>query len=142
MILISEYATRFDKHALAFITWGCSYQIMRLLGFDSPERTVRPGSPADTRREETKRRLLWSCFILDSYIGSGIDANLRWKEEVPAVLLPSSDHSFLEQVLLDTPTLATVEFFSSPDSLKQMNLRSQLIYLFHLRTQVLRPVAI
>jgi hypothetical protein len=142
MILISEYATRFDQHALAFITWGCSYQIMRLLGFDSPERSARPVSPTDIRRNETKRRLLWSCFILDSYIGSGIDANLRWKEEVPAVFLPSSDHSFLEQDLLDAPTLATVELFNSPDSLKQMNLRSQVTYLFHVRTQVLRPVPV
>lgn len=141
MILISEYATRFDKHALGFITWGCSYQIMRLFGFDSPEQSARTISPADNRQDETKRRLLWSCFILDSCIGSGIDANLRWKEEVPTVFLPSSDHSFLEQALMNTPTLATLELFNSPNSLKQMNLRSQLIYLFHIRTQVLRQVS-
>jgi hypothetical protein len=138
MILVSEYAARCDEHALAFITWGCAYQIMRLLGLDSSERIPKSGSPSDFTRKETERRLLWSCFIMDSFIGSGIDANLRWKEDVPNVLLPASDACFLEQIRFHLSDLATVEFFNSPTSFKKMNIHSQVIHLAYLRTQFLR----
>ncbi|KAH8812765.1 hypothetical protein F5884DRAFT_316685 [Xylogone sp. PMI_703] len=145
MILISEYATRIDEHALAFTIWGCAYQIMRLLGLDSDaterynNNTSRTVS-VDHTQKESERRLLWSCFVLDSFIGSGIDENLRWRGNTPRAPLPCSDHNFLEQTQPPDMDLRTIETLSSPNILRKSDLRSQVIYLSYMRTQVLRLI--
>ncbi|KAH8695292.1 hypothetical protein BGW36DRAFT_360995 [Talaromyces proteolyticus] len=54
MILISEYATRADERALTFVTLGCCYQIMRLLGLNSPDKIDEPQNSDDLRRKGTE----------------------------------------------------------------------------------------
>lgn len=131
---------RTDDHALAFVIWGCAYQIMRLLSLDlsPPEGHRELEATINPIEKESQKRLLWSCFILDSFIGSGIDENLRWRGDVPAVSLPCSDHEFLEQRRPHTQGRLYLKDLNSPSIFENFDLRSHMIYLSSMRTQVLR----
>jgi len=135
MILICEYCLRTGDNALAFVIWGICYQILRLLGLDSPSRTT-----PDLTQKEAERRALWSCFILDSVIGSGVDENLHWHDEVPRVPLPCPDHMFVSQIAFTGQEVPAFDLFISPTGLRQLDIRAQVVYLAFVRTKVLRVI--
>ncbi|KAL7810209.1 hypothetical protein V8C44DRAFT_332577 [Trichoderma aethiopicum] len=141
MVLICEHSVAMDRHALAFVVFGCCLRIMRLLSLDSPKKVSDAPGLAQMTRLETERRLLWSCYLLDSFLGGGVDGNLFWKDDFPCVPLPCSDASFIAQEPyisdLNAPRLSTFEMF--PDR-SYLNLRSHTIYLVQLRTRVLRLI--
>ncbi|KAL7892982.1 hypothetical protein HDV64DRAFT_272949 [Trichoderma sp. TUCIM 5745] len=140
MVLICEYSIFMDQHALAFVIFGCCVRVMRLLGLDSPEKAAVPSGLAHMTQLETERRLLWSCYLLDSFLGGGVDGNLYWKDDFPGVPLPCSDASFIAQEQyadFETPKLSAFELY--PDR-SYLNLRSHTIYLVQLRTRVLRLI--
>ncbi|KAL7918001.1 hypothetical protein ACQKWADRAFT_305390 [Trichoderma austrokoningii] len=140
MVLICEYSIFMDQHALAFVIFGCCVRIMRLLGLDSPKKAVVPSGLAHMTHLETERRLLWSCYLMDSFLGGGVDGNLYWKDDFPCVPLPCSDASFIAQEQyadFEAPKLSEFELY--PDR-NYLNLRSHTIYLVQLRTRVLRLI--
>ncbi|KAL7933105.1 hypothetical protein V8C35DRAFT_304933 [Trichoderma chlorosporum] len=141
MILICEHSISMDQHALAFVVFGCCVRIMRLLSLDSPKKVSASPGLAQMTQLETERRLLWSCYLLDSFLGGGVDGNLYWKDDFPCVPLPCSDANFIAQEQqygdLNAPKLSTFEIF--PDR-SYLNLRSHTIYLVQLRTRVLRLI--
>ncbi|KAM0454348.1 hypothetical protein ACHAPV_008427 [Trichoderma viride] len=140
MVLICEYSIFMDQHALAFVIFGCCVRIMRLLGLDSPKKAAVPSGLAHMTRLETERRLLWSCYLMDSFLGGGVDGNLIWKDDFPCVPLPCSDASFVAQEQyadFEAPKLSAFELY--PDR-SYLNLRSHTIYLVQLRTRVLRLI--
>ncbi|KAK5212766.1 hypothetical protein LTR99_003027 [Exophiala xenobiotica] len=135
MVLICEYCLRTGDNALAFVLWGICYQILRLLGLDSPSRMA-----LDLTQREAERRVLWSCFILDSLIGSGVDENLHWHDEAPGVPLPCPDHMFVSQIAFTGHEVPAAVLFISPTGLRQLEIRSHVIYLAFVRTKVLRLI--
>ncbi|KAL6874322.1 hypothetical protein HDV57DRAFT_504481 [Trichoderma longibrachiatum] len=141
MVLICEHSVAMDRHALAFVVFGCCLRIMRLLSLDSRKKVSDAPELAQMTRLETERRLLWSCYLLDSFLGGGVDGNLFWKDDFPCVPLPCSDASFIAQEPcisdLNAPRLSTFEIF--PDR-SYLNLRSHTVYLVQLRTRVLRLI--
>ncbi|TFB06916.1 hypothetical protein CCMA1212_001306 [Trichoderma ghanense] len=141
MVLICEHSIAMDQHALAFVVFGCCLRIMRLLSLDSPKKVSDAPGLAHMTQLETERRLLWSCYLLDSFLGGGVDGNIYWKDDFPCVPLPCSDANFIaqEQYIsdLNAPRLSTFEIF--PDR-SYLNLRSHTIYLVQLRTRVLRLI--
>ncbi|KAM0248846.1 hypothetical protein ACHAQJ_009278 [Trichoderma viride] len=140
MILICEYSIFMDQHALAFVVFGCCVRIMRLLSLDSPKKASVSAGLVQMTQLETERRLVWSCYLMDSFLGGGVDGNLYWKDDFPCVPLPCSDTSFIAQEQyndFEAPRLDTFELF--PDR-SYLNLRSHTIYLVQLRTRVLRLI--
>jgi hypothetical protein len=140
MVLICEYSIFMDQHALAFVIFGCCVRIMRLLGLDSPKKSAVTAGRAHMTQLEIERRLLWSCYLIDSFLGGGVDGNLYWKDDFPCVPLPCSDASFIAQEQyadFEAPKLSALELY--PDR-SYLNLRSHTIYLVKLRTRVLRSV--
>lgn len=113
---------------------------MRLFGLDSPKTPGQRFSPSEWIRIESERRVLWSCFILDSMVGSGVDANLHWKQDFPRIPLPCTEPLYITQVPPRPDEVFTMDAFQVAESIRQMNLRSHMIYLAHLRTQALRYV--
>lgn len=138
MVLICEYSMLFDQHALAFVVFGCCYRIMRLLGLDSLKKLTDSYNPTQVTQAESERRVLWSCYILDSFLGGGVDDNLFWKDDVPRVPLPCSDGNFIAQTQPSNHDLPTIESFQTPADFHRLNLRSHIIHLARLRTRVLR----
>lgn len=159
MTLLCEYALYMGQHALAFVIMGCCYRSLRLLSLDAPEQQTGITEPAEhgdsddvsdesraleITRVESGRRLVWSCYVLDSFIGAGVDENLEWRDHPPRVALPCDDHSFVAQVVSAPPRYLPLADNSFSDgegeSLRALNLRSQIVQLAQLRTRVLRYV--
>jgi hypothetical protein len=92
----------------------------------------------DLNQRDAERRMLWSCFILDSLIGSGVDENLHWHDEAPGVPLPCPDHMFVSQIAFTGHEVPAAVLFISPTGLRQLEIRSHVIYLAFVRTKVLR----
>ncbi|KAF5559017.1 regulator of drug sensitivity 1 [Fusarium mexicanum] len=106
LVLLCDFALQTGQDALAFMLCGCCHSIARLLALDRPVPSSNNGeSPPDNILIESRRRVLWSCFILDSIVGSGVDENLRWRDGAPQISLPRSDQSFLSQVSNDETPL-------------------------------------
>ncbi|KAF5700071.1 regulator of drug sensitivity 1 [Fusarium globosum] len=144
LVLLCDFALQTAQDALAFMLCGCCHSAARLLALDRPVPPSNSGeSTPDCILTESRRRILWSCFILDSIVGSGVNENLRWRDGAPQIPLPSSDQTFLSQI----PSAGVSMFlprcsddFPSSEDLQKYNLRSNLIYLMSMRTRVLRLI--
>lgn len=142
LVLLCEFALHTGQDALAFMLCGCCHSAARLLALDRPTPLSNSGEVSeDNILTEARRRVLWSCFILDSIVGSGVNENLRWRDGAPQIPLPSSDQSFLSQASdTEAPLFLprNSDSFPSGEELQRYNLRSNLIYLMSMRTRVLR----
>ncbi|EGU86910.1 hypothetical protein FOXB_02575 [Fusarium oxysporum f. sp. conglutinans Fo5176] len=144
LVLLCEFALHTGQDALAFMLCGCCHSAARLLALDRPTPPSNSGEVSeDNILIEARRRVLWSCFILDSIVGSGVNENLRWRDGAPQIPLPSSDQSFLSQASNTEAPLflpRNSDSFPSGEELQRYNLRSNLIYLMSMRTRVLRLI--
>ena len=115
---------------------GCCHSVARLLALDRNSETTQ-----DSIMVESRRRVLWSCFILDSIVGGGVNENLRWRDKGPRVPLPSPDQSFLSQSTTQETSFLLPTHFNdnaSAEDLSKYNLRSNLVYLMAIRNRVLQ----
>ncbi|KAK6367405.1 hypothetical protein LTS17_010331 [Exophiala oligosperma] len=137
LILISEYGASAHGNAIAFVLAGCCHRLARLLGLDhSYDANIKPG--AEACDQESRRRLMWSCFVLDSIVGSGVDTHNSSKYSLPDIPLPASDEDFLAQY--PNQTGEKLQAMERPEVTHNINYRGQLVYLVLLRTQVLRLI--
>jgi hypothetical protein len=104
--------------------------MVQLLGLDSETKTIDSATQL-----EIERRVLWSSYVLDSFLGSGVDGNLYWRDEAPRAPLPCPDSDFLSQT--HTLRLATID---DPLSSTALDPRACLIHMARFRTRVLRYV--
>ncbi|OQV07020.1 Fungal specific transcription factor domain-containing protein [Cladophialophora immunda] len=139
LVLISEYGAGACGNAIAFVLAGCCQRLARLLGLDATSRSsVRSGF--ESCEHESRRRLMWSCFILDGIVGSGVDAHSLSKDTIPKIPLPRPESEFLSQVPIDEQELPRLESMESPEAIQPVDYRGQVVYLVQLRTQVLRLI--
>lgn len=139
MILISEYGAGARGNAIAFVLAGCCHRLARLLGLDDKYKaSVKPGSEAC--EQESRKRLMWSCIVLDGIIGSGVDAHNLSKDTLPKIPLPAPEFEFLSQVPSEEQDNLGLEIMENPELIQTVDYRGQVIYLVQLRTQVLRYV--
>ncbi|KAJ3526710.1 hypothetical protein NM208_g11057 [Fusarium decemcellulare] len=139
MVLVCEYGIGTEDHGMVFQLMGCCHRLVRLLGIDEQKTSSFGCSAQAQTRIESERRLAWSCYILDNVVGAGVDANMAWPR-CPAMPLPIADHEFTSQVVPTGEELPTVHSFDSAALPRKHNLRSHIIFLVSLRTQVLRLI--
>ncbi|KAI0145755.1 hypothetical protein F4776DRAFT_373660 [Hypoxylon sp. NC0597] len=140
MVLYSEYGLRIGDHSFVFMLSGCCYRMSRLLRLDiEPHRTYPMTSPTDITIQESQRRLLWSCYLLDSFIGSGVDSNLCWVDHAPSIRLPCKGPDFTNQ-LWTTPAYLEIDKGRQLITDTEFDLRGQIIRVAYLRTQILRYI--
>ncbi|KIV79656.1 hypothetical protein PV11_07205 [Exophiala sideris] len=139
LILISEYGAGAHGNATAFILSGCCHRLARLLGLDD-EREGSPTSGPEMCRLEGGRRLMWSCFILNSIIESGVDTDNSSKGLPPKLPLPASESEFISQTSHGGREERWLVAMESPDATRNVDYRGQTVYLIYLRTQVLRLI--
>jgi hypothetical protein len=61
------------------------------------------GLPVTER--ESRRRLMWSCYIMDALVGSGVDQLMLMDERDIKIQLPCNERNFTQQVPCLTETL-------------------------------------
>ncbi|KAH8888975.1 hypothetical protein GQ53DRAFT_653374, partial [Thozetella sp. PMI_491] len=140
MLLFCEYGVGTDHlHAMVFQLLGCCHRLTRLLMLE--QRTTRPGhsSPEETSQMESLRRLFWSCYILDTIVGAGVEGNASWREW-PQVPLPASESDFISQISPSALFLPSNERFSDPKTLEEMSIQAHAVYIVTLRSRVLRLI--
>jgi hypothetical protein len=54
---------------------------------------------------ESRRRLMWSCYIMDALVGSGVDQLTLMDERDIKIQLPCNERNFTQQVPCLTETL-------------------------------------
>lgn len=60
--------------------------------------------PSITARE-SRRRLMWSCYVMDALVGSGVDQLTLIDEKDMKIQLPCNERNFTQQIPCLTETL-------------------------------------
>ncbi|KAL1878122.1 hypothetical protein VTK73DRAFT_8002 [Phialemonium thermophilum] len=142
MVLYCEYGIRIGDHAFVFMLTGCCTRMSRLFRIDSENdslATRTAPTPTEATRRESIRRLLWSCYILDSIIGSGVEGNLSWIHRGPDIPLPCPESDFSGQTASD-PVGLGMEGSPHELSVAGIDIRGHVARIVFLRTQVLHCI--
>jgi hypothetical protein len=134
MILLCEYNIGSNNHALAFVILGCCYRLMRLLGLDERGDSTEELSNSELSKLETSKRLVWSCYILDGLMATGVDANSCWSERYPCLRFPAPDTVFITQDWSEPHHTVSIDAFEASNVRYPLDLRASIIYLMRLRT--------
>lgn len=55
--------------------------------------------------KESRRRLMWSCYVMDALVGSGVDQLTLVDEKDMKIQLPCNERNFMQQIPCMTETL-------------------------------------
>lgn len=97
--------------------------------------------------KEVRRRLMWSIYLIDANIASGVDQLKLVRAEDLKIQLPTHDHNFMHQIAARTERLHAYADCSSPllsshhDATKsqnpQMGLQAYFICMRHIKSKIL-----
>ncbi len=138
MALVAEHAAMTGQNAWAFLLVGSASRVIRLLALDRVKESNTPPNAMAVIELESSRRLVWSCFLLDTQIGSGVDDNLNWRADAPQIALPCSEDAFTYGISPPGTELADLTLFPNLPEHYRTGLRSNIIYVMWLRSQSLR----
>jgi hypothetical protein len=101
-VLLYDHELRVGNYSAAFLLSGLAVRMAQALQINleySPdilctENTSGPSASA----KESRRRLMWSCYIMDSWVGSGVDQLTLINAKDLQIQLPCDDQSFLLQI--------------------------------------------
>jgi hypothetical protein len=138
LLLFCEYSIRTGQNATVFMLAGCCHRMSRLLHLDSEAPTDK--SPLSPTMFESRRRILWSCYLLDAMVGAGVDENLAWTSSAPEIRLPCAEIEFLHQKP-STSAMLEIDSNQASTATAELCLRAHLIRVSFLRSQTLRYVS-
>ncbi|KAL5335703.1 fungal-specific transcription factor domain-containing protein [Aspergillus crustosus] len=146
--LIYDYAIRVGNFTQAFMLGGLTARMAQALQINLEYSTDilcrEPGLSIATR--EARRRLMWSCFVTDALLGSGVDQLMLINERDIKIQLPCNERRFVQEAPCATRTLdGGVLVFLCPDTLPtnpDENMGIMAYFIQHIRTrkQVLRYI--
>ena len=121
---------------------GCCFRMAQLLRLNS-EQTTGGASKIDetvhATPRECRRRLMWSCYILDVMVGSGVETIMMSYNDPPKIRLPCHNANFVNQMLNETSNWLSAE--GSPTismGLGNLGLEAAIVCITLLRSKVLR----
>lgn len=97
---------------------------------------------------ESRRRLMWSCYIMDSWVGSGVDQLTLINDCDIKIQLPCDERNFVQQIPSITETLTKGQILkfipeasrpTNPDY--NMGIAAYFARIAGLRKRILRFVA-
>lgn len=148
-ILLHDYELRMGNFGNAFMLSGITARMAQALQINLEHSTdvlchkshSGPGASA----KESRRRLMWCCYITDSMIGNGVDQLTLIKEADLKIQLPCSERSFLLQTACVTEVLQPGQFldFLPPEviparPMDNMGIRAYYIRYIAIRRKVLK----
>lgn len=148
-ILLYDHDLRIGSYASAFMLSGITARMSQALQLsleNSPDiLCTKPESSAINT--ETRRRLMWSCYLLDSWVGSGVNQLTLLEDRDLKIQLPCHSHNFSLGIPCITETLdygKTLSFLSSDqipsEPSQSMGIEAYFIRLVSIRKKVLRLV--
>ncbi|KAJ5247644.1 hypothetical protein N7468_002627 [Penicillium chermesinum] len=108
-VLLHDFAIRMGNFANAFMLSGLITRMTQALQINLEYNTDilcknRDVGPSVTGRE-SRRRLMWSCYVIDALVGSGVDQLTLVDEKDMKIQLPCNERNFLQQIPCLTETL-------------------------------------
>lgn len=106
-VLLYDYRYRLGDFAHALIMSGLTTRMAHALqlNMEHVPRTVRGDSSGDGENtvalsaveKEARRRLMWACYVIDTWTGSGMDQLTLLREDDLYIQLPCNEREFLFQ---------------------------------------------
>ncbi|KAJ5815774.1 hypothetical protein N7474_007551, partial [Penicillium riverlandense] len=108
-VLLHDYAVRMGNFANAFMLSGLITRMTQALQINLEYNTDLLCQDAETgpsaTDKESRRRLMWSCYVMDALVGSGVDQLTLVEERDMKIQLPCNERNFLQQRPCLTETL-------------------------------------
>ncbi|CZR58866.1 uncharacterized protein PAC_08758 [Phialocephala subalpina] len=147
-ILLYDHELRVGNHASAFMLSGTAARMSQALQinleFSTDILCNENSSRLSCCARESRRRLMWSCYVLDSWVGSGVDQLTLIDDKDVKIQLPCTERNFLQQIPAITETMAEGQVLNFiPKTLKStkasnMGIMAQFIRVAGVRKKVLR----
>jgi hypothetical protein len=138
MVLLCDYGLREDRNAMVYVLVAVLYRMVRLLDLDSHRALSDNATPAEIMERECEIRLVWACYYLDVLVGNGVEKNLCWRDDVPAIPLPCPEQDFLAQTASRPYFLEEIERSNIELLLPNLDFQALSIVILRLRTKVMQ----
>lgn len=141
-----------DEHGQALMLSGLAVRMAQALKLNteySPDImcTGEEGPSPSVVSRESRRRLMWACYVLDVWTGSGSDQLALWRESDIKVQLPCNERNFGLRIPCVTETLAVGHVLQSlspaivpPKPASNMGIMAYYIRITTLRKRIMRYV--
>ncbi|KIX03800.1 uncharacterized protein Z518_07353 [Rhinocladiella mackenziei CBS 650.93] len=148
-VLLQDHQIRLGKYSTAFMLTGFTARMAQALQINlefSSDILSHDGTDAiDATTKESRRRLMWACYITDASVGSGVDQLTLLHEEDIKIQLPCDERLFMLQTACVTELLEPGEVLSfiperllPPKPTDNMGLTAFYIRLVAIRKKILR----
>ena len=148
-VLLHDHELRIGRFASAFMLSGVSARMAQALQmnveFSTDVLCTQPSDGPSPAAREARRRLMWSCYVMDAWVGSGVDQLTLLNDDDVKLQLPCTDRHFVRQTPPVTETLEpgrVLKFLSeqSVDSspAENMGMAAYFVRLTAYRKRVLR----
>ena len=151
-VLLHDYELRMGHFGNAFMLSGLTARMAQALQINLEHSTdvlcQESDSSPSASTKESRRRLMWCCYITDSLVGSGVDQLTLIKEADIKIQLPCNERNFLLQTTCITEVLEQGQFlrFLPPEilpsyPLDNMGIRAHYVRYIAIRRKVLKYVS-
>jgi hypothetical protein len=150
LVLLHDYEARMGNYAQSFLLTGWITRMAHALQINLEASKDILGletscSADEVLERETRRRLMWACYMIDMWAGSGVDQLTLFNVQDIKIQLPCNDTHFVYQTPCVTETLGRGQIldFIPLESLankpsENMGISAYYIRIIHLWQQVLR----
>ncbi|CEJ81055.1 hypothetical protein VHEMI01206 [[Torrubiella] hemipterigena] len=136
-ILLHEHELRVGNYVSAFMLTGLAVRLSQALGLNVDKQDEHSLKPPCFY--ESCRRTMWSTFILDAWVGSGVDELTMLHERNIHVPLPMAETDFIME-MEPSSQVHTSQYWQSLEQSQHLDLEAQFVLLLTLRKAVLRIV--
>ncbi|VUC24396.1 unnamed protein product [Clonostachys rosea] len=146
--LLYDYALRMAKFSQAFILSALMVRMAQALQINLEYSTdlynEGPNVDLSTTVRESRRRLMWSCYVTDVLCGSGVDQLMLIHEKDIKIQLPCNDWSFLHERACVTSSLQGGALDIAPKDLTPSDLTDNMgmLAFFIQQTEIRKRVLI
>jgi len=148
-VLLHDHELRTGNYACAFMITGNITRMAQALQLNLEYSTDlfhdEPNNGPTVCSKEARRRLMWSCYISDTLIGSGVSMLTLLDENDIKVQLPCNERNFVLQVPCVTEMLPQGQFlpFVAPEHIPprvidNIGIVALYVRLISLRKRVLK----
>ena len=149
--LLHDYEIRMGNFGTVFMLSSLTARMAQALQINLEHSTDilchDAGNSPDASTKESRRRLMWCCYISDSLVGSGVDQLTLIRDTDVRIQLPCNERNFLLQTACITEVLEPGQFlrFLEPHLLPSnpgdnMGIRAYFVRYIATRKKVLRCV--
>ncbi|OQD90498.1 hypothetical protein PENANT_c001G02457 [Penicillium antarcticum] len=149
-ILLYDHDLRIGSYASAFMLSGVTARMSQALQLNLESSSDILCNEPDSScpvTNESKRRLMWSCYVMDSWVGSGVNQLTLLEDKDLKIQLPCHSHNFslgtacITETLDEEKVLGFIPREQTPSRPAQnMGIEAYFIRLVSSRKKVLRYV--